>query len=420
MYHMENIAQESFAYAFSVGIKLLFAAGIVFLPIYLAQTLWKNWISYIRADFFAKQKYTLIECRLPKGVIKPPLAMEIVIMSLFQTGGEGNLMQKYWDGSSRPWFSLEIVSIDGQVRFFIWTREKFREMIETQLYSQFPDIEIDEITKKDYAKQVSFNPETHAYWGCEFIKTGPSHLPIRTYTSYGMSGGGDKEEGKIDPITPLIEFLGSLRRGEQAWIQICIRAHTKSKPKPGTWFEKVDWKHDAEKDLIKRNKRDIKVDPTKPTNPNLLVLSKAEKEAVEAIENSLSKLPFDTGIRAIYLATKDAYRSTSQAGLAGVFKHFGSPTLNSFKNSGAPGFDYPWQDISGKKTLKQKKDLFELYQSRSFFVPQYIPKGYKKDPFVMTTEELATIYHFPGQVARTPTLARVSAKKVEPPVNLPI
>jgi hypothetical protein len=38
----------------------------------------------------------------------------------------------------------------------------------------------------------------------------------------------------------------------------------------------------------------------------------------------------------------------------------------------------------------------------------------------MTTEELATIYHFPGDVSKTPTLSRITAKKAEPPANLPI
>ena len=38
----------------------------------------------------------------------------------------------------------------------------------------------------------------------------------------------------------------------------------------------------------------------------------------------------------------------------------------------------------------------------------------------MNIEELATIYHFPGDIASTPTLSRVEAKKGEPPANLPV
>jgi hypothetical protein len=421
---MQTVAQEAFASTLDVILKLGFAVLIVLLPIFLIRGFWKAWVRYVRAEFFAQQKYVLLECRLPKGIAKGPLAMEIVITSLFQPGGEANLYAKYWQGSTRPWFSLEIASLDGYVRFFIWTRAKFKEMIETQLYAQFSDIEIDDVTRNDYAHMTPFDPENHQYWACEYKKTGPSHLPIKTYTAYGLttgdSGDASKESGKVDPITPVIEFLGSLHKGEQAWLQICVRAHVKDKTKPGTWFEKVDWKHAAEEDLIKRNKRDLKLDPLKPVNPSLYTLTKGEKEAVDAIEGNLGKIPFDCGIRAVYVAKKDAYRSTTQAGLAGILRHFGTPNLNSFKLEAVPGFSYPWQDISGKKTLKQKKRLFELYQWRSFFVEEYIPKGYPFPPFVMTTEELATIYHYPGQVSRTPTLTRLSAKRVEPPANLPI
>ncbi len=416
---MNTLAQEAFASTLAVSIKLIFAVIVIVLPFILAKSFWRSWISYVRAKFFAEQKYVVLECHLPKGVVKPPLAMEIVIMAMFQVGGEATFIDRYWKGSTRPWFSLEMASIDGQVHFFIWAREKFKDMIETQLYSQFPDIEIDDVTRKDYASQMNFDTSKYDIWGCEFVKAGDSHLPIKTYVAYsGMAAASDKEEGKIDPITPVIEYLGSLRKGEQVWLQICIRAHKKDKPKPGTWFEKVDWKHAAEKDLIKRTKRDLKLDKDN-ANTSVITLTKGEKDAVDAIENNLGKLPFDCGIRAIYVAEKGNYRGTTQAGLTGLFRHFGTPNLNGLKPM-LPGFSYPWQDMSGKRTLKQKKKLFEQYQCRSFFVKEYIPKGYLWTPFVMTTEELATIYHYPGQVSRTPNLQRISAKKVEPPTNLPI
>ena len=72
------------------------------------------------------------------------------------------------------------------------------------------------------------------------------------------------------------------------------------------------------------------------------------------------------------------------------------------------------------EVLGQKKSLFNKYKARAFFYEQFIPTGYGGAPFVMTTEELATIYHFPGDVSKTPTLSRVTAKKAEPPANLPI
>lgn len=400
----------------SLQIAILFL--LVFIPYLIFRAFWKNWVAFVRASFFSSQKYKVLELKIPKGIAKSPLAMELFITALYQTGGEGTWYDKYWNGSTRPWFSLEIVSIDGVVRFFIWTRDKFKELIETQLYGQFPDIEIADV--EDYTNAVPFNTEKYQYWGCEFVKTGPSHLPIKTYVDYGLDKD-PKEEVKIDPITPIIEFLGSLKPGEQVWIQICVRAHVKYKQKPGgKRGELVDWRHDASEDLKKRTKRDVEVKADKPLNPNIMQLTKGERDTVEAIERSISKTPFDCGIRAIYVARSDAYRTSMIAGLTGSFRQYNTAHLNGFKPDKAPGVTYPWQDRSGKKVQKMKKKLYELFKHRAFFVEEYIPVGYSGSQFVMTTEELATIYHFPGDVARTPTLSRVQAKKAEPPANLPI
>ncbi|KKP85697.1 MAG: hypothetical protein UR88_C0010G0019 [Candidatus Nomurabacteria bacterium GW2011_GWA1_35_8] len=39
---------------------------------------------------------------------------------------------------------------------------------------------------------------------------------------------------------------------------------------------------------------------------------------------------------------------------------------------------------------------------------------------VMNTEELATLWHFPGQILKVPTLERIESKEASPPTNLPI
>ena len=40
--------------------------------------------------------------------------------------------------------------------------------------------------------------------------------------------------------------------------------------------------------------------------------------------------------------------------------------------------------------------------------------------FVLNTEELATLWHFPGQILKVPTLTRIESKEASPPPNLPI
>jgi hypothetical protein len=59
--------------------------------------------------------------------------------------------------------------------------------------------------------------------------------------------------------------------------------------------------------------------------------------------------------------------------------------------------------------------MFNAYIRRSYFHPPY-----SRQPAVLTSEELATIYHLPGKVAQTPTLDRIESKRSEPPANLPL
>ena len=62
------------------------------------------------------------------------------------------------------------------------------------------------------------------------------------------------------------------------------------------------------------------------------------------------------------------------------------------------------------------KQMLDAYRTRSFF---YLPfRNWKVKPLILTVEELATMYHFPGKVVTTPTFGRIPSKKVEAPANL--
>ena len=173
---------------------------------------------------------------MPKELTKSPAAMELFLTGLHQAGREGTWYAKYWEGKTRPWFSLEMISIEGAVKFLIWTEEDFKNIIQAQLYSQYPTVEIYEVP--DYTENVFFDDnKTLSLWGCYFKLTEADPYPIKTYVDYGLEKD-IKEEYKIDPITPTIEFLGSIGRGEMAWFQILIRAHKKEQIKKGTLFEK--------------------------------------------------------------------------------------------------------------------------------------------------------------------------------------
>jgi len=375
------------------------------------------WIEYKRREFLSKQKHVLLEIRLPKEITKSPLAMELLFSALHMTGGDsGNMWDKITAGKARPTFSLELVSIGGQVHFFIYCRAAQKKFVEAQIYAQYPGIEVTEVP--DYTEGTEFDPDQIAMWGTDLEMNKTDAYPIKTYIDFGLDKD-PKEEMKVDPITPVLELLGSLTHGEQLWIQIIIRAHKKEDKKAGTFFELTDrWKDEAQKEIEAiRKKATPESEGDFPGFPNP---TKGQNEAIAAIERNISKLGFDCGIRALYIADKDVFDPGHIAGLLGVFKQYNTDALNGFKPARPTVFDYPWQDVFGTKIIRKKKKKLALYKNRLYFNDTGTPHAAKEKPFVLNTESLATIYHFPGNVAQTPTFSRVLSKKAEPPANLPI
>lgn len=398
-------------------LKIVYYSAYFFIPLFLVIILLELWLQYRRAQFFAKQTYVLLEIKRPKDVFKSPRAMEFFLNGLYQPFGEGNWYAKWWKGGARPWFSLEIVSINGEVHFFIWSRKSYKSSIESNLYSQYPGVEIYEVP--DYTLPASFDPLTTGLFAAEFSLSKPDAYPIKTYIDYGMDKD-PKEEFKVDPITPLIETLGSIGKGHQVWIQILVRAHISEDkdPKTGKMVD-LKWKKAAEKeveDIVKKSKGEKDAEGKLIPGTNRM-LTAGESETIAALERSISKQGYDVGMRTIYMAPKEVFNGDYIGGILGGITHLNSPNLNGFRPSIAGGkFGvYPWQDRKKKKTNMLKQGVLDAYKRRAYFYPPY-----KGTPFVLNTEELATIFHLPGGVAATPTFARIGSKKAEAPSNLPI
>jgi hypothetical protein len=442
---MINIINSSL---FPIVGKYLLILLPIFLPLILIYAVWIMRFRWLTLKWAAEQKTCLLEIRLPKEITKSPAAMEIFFSYLDQSGA-GNLGEAYIDGKTRPCFSCELVSIDGYVKFFIYcSQAKYRNIIEAQLYAQYPNVEIFEAD--DYTKDFFYDPEKYSMFGLQFALKEPDPFPIKTYIDYDLDAD-QKEEYKIDPITSVIEYLGSMKKGENAWIQILIQKHEKESWEHGVLKSKVDPKkaNFFEKLLINifgssRNLKDeVKAEIKKIKEASLPEVpkgdeqttfrfpnpTKGQQERIAALERSATKTPFECMIRGIYIANKDIFSPANISGLIGTTKQYSSLDLNGFKpglKSDVSDLRKDWariipfyKDHNDKEIDAIKKDLFHAYKLRSFF--QWPYKYYGGRPFILTTEELATIFHFPsGLVSQTPTLQRVGSKKSEAPSNLPI
>ncbi len=405
----------------------------IWLPLLLFKISIELWLKYIRLGYIRKAGEVLLEIRIPKIIEKTPRAMELFFMAMYETGSV-DYVETYIDGKVRPWFSYEIASFGGDVHFYVWTWLRYRNSFEAQLYAQYPTVEIIEV--EDYTKKKVYNPPHNFMWGTHFILQKPDPYPIMTYVDYGLDKETE-EEYKVDPLSTLLEYLGSMKKGEEVWIQILAQAYKIRGLKEGQLFKDKDLMVEGQKEVNKIMKRDPHTKSSRKQTetgfPIIPTLTEGEKKQVEAIERSLDKRSFLCSIRLCYHAEKEVFPliSSSISGLLGTFrKPFNSNLLNGFKLD--PG---SWTDLQDatkdflflfglKKRMmkiwitKYATRFIDAYRRRSFFYAPY--RNWRSRPFTLTCEELATIFHIPGQVITTPTFERIPSKKVEPPANLPV
>jgi hypothetical protein len=387
---------------------------IIALPIILGILFFQSFTQYKRNKFITEKvnNAILLELTPPREILKSPLAMELFLTSLYQTSGETTFIDTMFKGKTRPWFSLEITSFGGEIKFYLWTFDFWKPIVTSFIYAQYPEINIKEVP--DYSKKVHFDPKVNEMFGTQFLLSKPDIYPIKSYNDYNL-GDDPKEEFKVDPTTPFFEYLSTVGPGEEIWLQIILRSHKKEKTEPGTWFGKVDWRHAAKEEIKKLKGNDIQ--EAGEIKISGVSLSKGEKDVIDAIERNVSKLAFDTVIRAIYVAPKDRFNPINIVGLLGSFRQYNTGNLNSFTVDGhhITTFDYPWQDFRDWRANKRKEHILHYYQGRSAYHPPH-----NSHYFTLNTESIATIYHFPSKTAGTPSINRVEAKKAEPPTNLPI
>lgn len=386
-------------------------------PILVLNLAFNLWLSYVRRHWMNAQGYVLLEIKIPKDVAKSPAAMEFVLAGIWENANMSHPGDAFWEGKTREWFSLEIVSIGGEVRFFIWAFPRWKNIIEARIYGQYPGAEVVEV--KDYALDIHYDPKKTYVWGITTKLNKPDAYPIKTYVDYELDKVKLKEqEEAVDPLTPLLEYLGTLKPHEIAGVQILLRAHAKENYLYGRMVLKKDWKDDIKKEIKKIIEEESFTEPEKDKPRGLLNLTDDQKEMIKSIQRNGGKLAFDSMIRLMYVAPIDNYEKTRGIALIGSTRQFGSHNLNGIRPDKFMSTTYPWQDFNEIVKRRLLRTHVDAYKRRSFFEEPY--KHWHGKPYVLSTEEVATLFHLPGSMATTPNLKRSPSKKAEAPANLPI
>lgn len=401
--------------------------GWIFFIILFLAVAFKLWMNYIQKRFLKEMECLVLAIDVPEDNEKTPKSMEQVIAGFFGIQKDPNIIEKYIKGYVQPVISLELVSIGSRVQFFVRTPKIFKDLVEAHIYAQYPTVEIKEVP--DYTERVRKEDISSKYdlWGATLELIKEDALPIRTYKDFEEMAA---EEKIIDPIAAITEVMANIKENEEIWLQLIIRPTLD-----------MSWKEEGESIVKDRLGEKIEAKPNiiqkifegatgfittllkapfgpvegegenknEKVLPRAAFLSPGERFALEAIQRNISKLGFQTKIRFIYFGGKSIFNKARVAAFMGAMQQFSSLDLNGFKPAAAEktGADYLF--VAPRLKRKQHKVL------RRYKMRYFATKG-----FVLNTEEIATIYHFPHISVKAATISRTKARRGGAPSELPV
>jgi len=341
------------------------------------------WQNKRRSNWVAATEAVILLLEIPRTNERKELAAEQMFAAL-----HGILKTKAElrrEGSLQEHISFEFAVKQQQIRFYVWCPKHLKNFVEGQVYAQYPEVQIREVTE-DYAKQDLNQPVIHTV---ELGLNNSDMLPIRTFPSFD-----------VDPLASVTATLAKLDApDEEVWIQILTRPIDDSWHKQGQKFA----------DKIKSGKGILSAGGVGSYAVQTLLalttvpeangsggpsLSEQQQAQIKAIHEKITKLGYQIKVRILYAGPDENMARLRMQAIVGSFKQFNSTNLNGFMVANS----------SFEPSAKLK------YQARYF-----LEKG-----ITVNIEELASIYHLPHTNVETPNIVWANSKTAEPPSNLAI
>ena len=395
--------------------------------------LWKMlWMDHIQLKYALSMNHVLLEIIPPKEVEKSPKLMESVFSGLAGVSKGFTAVEEFIQGQYPASFSIEMTSEDGIVHMYIRTQKNFRNLVEAHFYSQFPDVEIVEVPDYIYNVPMTIPNSEWDLWGSDFEFTKPDIYPIRTYPTFDEEVTGKM----IDPLAGVIEALGKIPPGQRMWLQYIIVPEDKWYAKGKAMIDEFLGKGKAEDigfwQMLLHDLKEVFFGIFRETTaithleheftalgkaekkeeqPLEFRLSPGQKDILKALERNLGKQMFKVKMRLLYLGRRDGFDRSNISNFMGALKQFSDQNMNGFKFNDVSKTYANYLFVNERLRYRQRR-LFRRYIFRD-------PTPGEK-MFMMSTEELASVFHMPDMSVVAPTLARVSTKRAGAPANLPI
>jgi hypothetical protein len=273
-----------------------------------------------------------------------------------------SLYTLYSGGVKRHWnlqdhFSFEIVALKEDIRFYISCPKDLRDLLEKQVYGAYPGAEIVEVDEYNIFTQTG----SVAFASLKLRSS--DYLPIRAYRDL-----------PTDPLNSLTTALAKMADGEGAVIQILLTPADKG------------WQN-AGKSYLSSTKK-------KEADPETASYG-VDQKTYEAVDTKIAKPGFRTSVRVVVSSTSKQQAELHVKNIVGSFAQFNS-THNGFTKH--------------KIRLKQMFMVDFIYRHQSIL---------GKSTSVLSSEELASIFHFPNKMVETPHIYWLNAKRAPAPAEIP-
>lgn len=345
-----------------------------------------------------------------------------------------SIMAEYKSSDFKTWlfgaprFSLEIVSIDQEIRFWVVCDFDHASILEKQIVALYPKANVERLNKVEF-----FKPETVAY--CQEMAMGNRfEVPFRTYKE--MDG---------DPLNVITNAMGSIAKDESVGLQLVLypipdkwqeephilatKINQGQNPADLLWaepdpliltfvnlffkiltgffsiiFSIFENKDKEDKDPFKNEKKDRR-------NMDLsgkyeqIQLTEQQKDIVKKLEDKSSKPGFVYTLRIIASAKNKERAKAIVDGIVPIFQIYDIKPLNWISKKTTD----PKEGILNfllRATNLPKNDLFTL-----------ITKPSRVD--IINTEEANSFWHVPNYLVNTPNIKWLSAKKPAIPLEIP-
>ncbi len=257
--------------------------------------------------------------------------------------------------------AFEIVGKEAEIRFYVSAPSRIIDLVEKTVYGYYPTADIRRVDEPNI-----FSEDGKVSYGA-LVQKDYSYMPIKVY-----------KDLSTDSLAGITSALSKMSEGEGAVVQVLIR------PAPGKWKKEG-------KSYVSSTKK-TEANPEKAT-------FKTDPKTLDKIDEKTSRPGFETTIRFVVSAKTKDMADMHLRNIKTAFTQFSSD-LNSFK---------------GPRILF--KGGFMINFIYKFFPVFELP--FSKSTSVLSTDELATIYHFPNKTIETPHIQWLRAKTAPVPSEVP-